>query len=331
MKKNGILYLVFVGFFILMPVFGLQAAEKTIVLKAGGVSPASADVSIAAIQFTKFFEEQTKGKAKVEFYPASILGSTENQLENVQSGMQDMFISSIACVTRQITDFKITSLPYAFRSAEHLRKYIESPLGQEYQKVLISKWNQRILSYNWWRLPRVIFAKKPIFKIEDMKGLKFRIPSEPMPDKYVPAWGAVPNRIAWGEYYLALKEGVVDMGESCAENIYSMRFYIAAPYITMLNFAYDSQYVVMNEKRFKSLSRDIQTALINSANKAGDLFTQNLTTQFNIDKAKMIGEGAVFIEINTTPFRDRMMDLAKNLEKENFWSKGLYEKVQQIR
>jgi tripartite ATP-independent transporter DctP family solute receptor len=330
-KKNGTLYLFFVGFFILVPIFGLQAAEKPIVMRAGGISPPASDISICMVQFTKFFEEQTKGKAKIEFYPASILGSAPNQIENVQSGSQDIFNSSIGWVTRQIPDFTISQMPYAFRNQEHLTKFIESPLGQEYQKTLISKWNTRILSYNWWRLPRVIFAKKPIFKIEDVKGLKFRIAELPMYPKYVSAWGAVPTRIAWGEYYLALKQGVVDMGESCAENIYPMKLYEAAPYITMINYAYDLQYMAMNEKRFQSLSPDIQKALIDSANKAGNLFTQTLSGQFEKDKAKMIEEGAAFIEVSSKPFKDRMVDLVKDLEKENFWSKGLYEKVQQIK
>jgi TRAP-type transport system periplasmic protein len=330
-KKIGFLCFVLMVFFILMPVIGLHAAEKAIVLKAGGISPPNSDVSLAAVQMTKFFEEQTKGKVKIEFYPASQLGSAPNQIENVQAGSQDIFLSSIAWVTRQIPDFTITQMPYAFRDEEHLTKFIESPMGKEYQQTLASKWNTRLISYNWWRLPRVIFAKKPILKLEDMKGLKFRIAELPMYTKYVPAWGAVPTRIAWGEYYMALKQGVVDMGESCAENIYPMKLYEAAPYITMINYAYDFQYICMNEKRFKGLSADVQKALVSSANKAGDLFTKGLAGQYQKDKAKMLEEGTVFIEVNTRPFRDRMVDLVKDLEKDNFWSKGLFDKVQQIK
>ena len=323
--------LILLGITIFFLFGNVMAADKPIVLKAGGISPPTADVSIAAVQMTKFFEEQTKGKIKIEFYPASQLGNPPNQVENVQSGMQDIFVCSIAWVTRQVPDFTITQMPYAFRNEEHLTKFIESPMGREYQQTLISKWNTRIISHNWWRLPRVIFAKKPIVKPEDMKGLKFRIAELPMYTKYVPAWGAVPTRIAWGEYYMALKQGVVDMGESCAESIYPMKLYEAAPYITMINYAYDFQYVAINEKRFKSLSPEIQKALVTSANKAGDLFTKNVSSQFEKDKLKMIEEGAVFIEAASKPFKEKMADLAKDLERENFWSKGLFDKVQQIK
>ena len=330
-RKMGGVCFVLVGFIVFAPGLGLCAPEKAIVLKAGGISPPTSDVSIAAIQMTKFFEEQTKGKYKIEFYPASQLGSAPSQIENVQSGMQDIFLSSIAWVTRQIPDYTITQMPYAFRDEEHLTKFIESPMGKEYQQTLTSKWNTRLISYNWWRLPRVLFTKKPIYKIEDIKGLKFRIAELPMYPKYVSAWGAVPTRIAWGEYYMALKQGVVDMGESCAENIYPMKLYEAAPYISMINYAYDFQYVCINEKRFRSLPADVQKALVNSANKAGELFTKGLAGQFQKDKAKMLEENTVFMEINTKPFRDRMVDLVKDLEKENFWSKELFDKVQQIK
>jgi TRAP-type transport system periplasmic protein len=333
-RKNGTLYFVLVVFFILVPILGLQglqAAEKPIVLRAGGISPPTADISIAMEKFAKLFEEQTQGKAKVEFYAASILGSAPSQIENVQSGGQDMFNSSIAWVTRQIPDFTISQMPYAFRNQEHLVKFIESPMGQEYQKTMISKWNTRIISYNWWRLPRVVFAKKPINKPEDMKGLKFRIAELPLYPKYVSAWGAVPTRLAWGEYYLGLKQGVVDMGESCAENIFPMKLYEAAPYISMINYADDLQYLCINEKRFQSLSPDMKKALYDSANKAGDIFTQGLKAQFEKDKAQMVAKQTVFLYPDIKPFRDRMVPLVKELENEGFWTKGLYEKVQQIK
>jgi TRAP-type C4-dicarboxylate transport system substrate-binding protein len=99
----------------------------------------------------------------------------------------------------------------------------------------------------------------------------------------------------------------------------------------MINYAYDFQYVAVNEKRFKGLSPDLQKALVDSANKAGDLFTKGLSGQFEKDKLKMIEEGTAFIEVNTKSFKEKMADLARDLEKENFWSKGLFERVQQIK
>lgn len=330
MKRNILCLILLICCSFILNVDLLYSSDKPLILRAGGISPPTSDISIAMVEFTKFVEEKTKGRVKIEFYPASQLGSAPNQIENVQSGMQDIFASSISWASRQIPDFNITQYPFVFRNPEHLIKFMQSSLGLEYQKTLISKWNSRIISYNWWRLPRVIFAKKPIFKIEDLKGLKFRIPELPMYVKYVSAWGAVPTRIAWGEYYLALKQGVVDMGESCAENIYPMKFYEAAPYITMINYAYDLQYVVINEKRFQSLLPDIQKIIIDSANKAGELFTQRLKSQFEKDKTKMIEEGTAFIEINNKPFKERALSIVPDLERENFWSKGLFERVQQI-
>jgi len=319
------------AFFVLVPIADSQAGDKTVVLKAGGISPPTADVSIAAVRFCKLVEEKTKGKVKVEFYPASQLGNGPSQLENVTSGVQDFFISSFAWVTRQVKDFSIMQLPYAFRDHEHLTKFMEGPVGRRLRQELIKKWNTRIISYNWWRLPRVIFAKKPIFKLEDLKGLKFRIPALPIWAKYVKAWGATPTRIAWGEYYLALKQGLVDMGESCAENIYNMKFYEVAPYITMINFTYDFQYVAMNETRFQSFPPEIQKAIIEAGREAGDYFSNRVRSQFEKDKKKMMDEGAAFIYVSTKPFEAKIPELAKQLEKENFWTKGLYQKIQQIK
>jgi len=45
----------------------------------------------------------------------------------------------------------------------------------------------------------------------------------------------------------------------------------------------------------------------------------------------MLEEGAAFIEISTKPFRDRMVDLVKDLRKGQLLVEGLFEKVQQIK
>ena len=316
---------------LLVPLAESQAADKPIVLKAGGISPPTADVSIAANRFAKLVGEKTGGKVKVEFYPAQQLGSAPTQLENVTSGAQDFFISSFAWVGRQVKDFAIMQLPFCFKDHEHLKKFMDGPAGDELRQELLKKWKTLVIAYNWWRLPRVIFGKKPIFKLEDMKGLKFRAPALPMYQKYVPAWGAAPTRVAWGEYYLALKQGLVDMGESCAENIYNMKFYEAAPYITMLNFNYDFQYIAMNEKRFQSLPPELQTAIIESGTEAGDYFSERVRVQYEKDKVKMMDEGTAFIYVSTKAWEALTPDLAKACEGENFWRKGLYDQIQQIR
>jgi TRAP-type C4-dicarboxylate transport system substrate-binding protein len=207
---------------------------------------------------------------------------------------------------------------------------MEGSVAKPYWDELSSKWKMKVIAYNWWRLPRVIFATKPIFKLEDMKGLKFRMPNLPMYKKYVPAWGATPTTVAWGEYYLALKQGLVDMGESCAENIYNMKFYEAAPYITMLNFNYDFQMIAINEKRFNGLPADLQKVLVVAGKEAGDYFSGRVGTQFEKDKKKMMDQGTAFIYVSTKPWESTIPALAEDCEKDNFWTPGLYNKIRNI-
>ena len=306
------------------------SAAKPIVLKAGGISPPSADVSIAAVKFTEIIAKKTNGKLKVNFYPAGQLGNAPSQVENITTGVQDLFFCSFGWASKQIKDYVIAMIPYTFRSQDHLDKFLNGPVGTDLKNQMIKKWRTRVLAHNWWRLPKVIFAPKPIFKLEDIKGFKYRCANLPHYTKFVPAWGAVPTKIAWGEFYLALKQGLVDMGESNMENIYNMKFYEVAPYITMLNYAYSFQYVAMNEERYQSLSPEFQKALVETAHEAGDFFSKRVKTQFLKDKEKMKDAGAVFIEVSTKPWSDSMKKLQEELDGK-MWSTGLLEKVRQIK
>jgi len=155
---------------------------------------------------TKFFEEQTKEDIRLNSIglPA---GSAPNQIENVQSGMQDIFLSSIAWVTRRFL-ISPSQMPYAFRDEEHLTKFIEKPDGKGIPADPRQQMEPtRLLSYNWWRLPRVLFTKKPVFKIEDIKGTQVQDCRTPDVYQVCPGMGSGPDRIAWGEYYMALETG----------------------------------------------------------------------------------------------------------------------------
>jgi|SaaInl7_200m_RNA_FD_contig_71_22199_length_1677_multi_5_in_0_out_0_2 TRAP-type transport system periplasmic protein len=329
-KGFGIAVILFFVLMIGTAISGM-AADKPIILKAGGISPPTADVSIAMEYFTKLVEKKTNGKMKVNFYPSGQLGKGPAQLENVTLGVQDIYCSSFAWVGRLVKDFAVLQLPFVFRDHNHLAQFMESDVAKPYRDELQSKWKMRVIAYNWWRLPRVIFAKKPIFTVEDMKGLKFRIANLPMYKKYVPAWGAAPTPVSWGEYYLALKQGLVDMGESCAENIYNKKFYEAAPFMTMLNFNYDFQMIAINEKRFQSLSPDLQKALVDAGKEAGDFFSKRVVDQFEKDKKKMMAEGTAIIYVDTKSWEDTIPGLAAACEKEKFWTPGLYEKIRTLK
>ncbi len=57
---------------------------------------------------------------------------------------------------------------------------------------------------------RQIISKKPIRTVDDLAGLKIRVPNNVMQIKAIQAMGATPTPMPLGEVYPALTRGVID-------------------------------------------------------------------------------------------------------------------------
>ena len=68
-------------------------------------------------------------------------------------------------------------------------------------------------------------SKRPITKVEDMKGLKMRTPPDTMLVDIMQALGAEAQQIKFAELYVALQQGVVDGQENPLMNIHASKLY----------------------------------------------------------------------------------------------------------
>ena len=75
--------------------------------------------------------------------------------------------------------------------------------------------------------------KKPIYKPEDLKGLKIRVQKSQTSLQMVRALGGAGTPISWGELYTALDQGVVDGAENNPPSFYTSGHYEVAKYYTL--------------------------------------------------------------------------------------------------
>jgi TRAP-type C4-dicarboxylate transport system substrate-binding protein len=226
-----------------------------------------------------------------------------------------------------VKDFGILAMPFTFKDLDAVRKFQQGEIYKELKSRMISERGVRIIADNWYRLPKVIVTKRPIKSLEDLKGLNMRMPSM---KTYFDTWkhlGAKPTTIAWSEAFLALKKGVVDGMDSPLGSIYGMKFYQAAPYITMTYHLVAPFNILVNEKKYQELSDTNKKILIDVGHEAGDYYTKLVEDSFKVDKEKMIKAGCQFIEIDTTPFIKASAEVAKKFEGEGMWKKGLFQEI----
>ena len=208
--------------------FAGPVAAKTWNLKLGSKMVENHLESQAIQEFIRLAEKKSGGQIKIIPYFGEVLGNSKVQLENVSTGVQDFYVESYTFFANYVPEFRTHSLPYLFSGNEEYKKFLMSPIEDEMEKKLVDKVGIRIVNdrRNWLRGPyRILVSRRPVTKIEDVKGLKLRQPDNQPTIKTWSAFGASISIIPYSETYLAIQQGMVDAVTCPIANLYSDKFY----------------------------------------------------------------------------------------------------------
>ena len=76
-------------------------------------------------------EATTDGKLCIEIFHSKQLGEEKDTIEQTQFGAIDMNRVSLGPFNNIIEETQIPSLPYIFRSVDHMHKVMDGPVGQQ--------------------------------------------------------------------------------------------------------------------------------------------------------------------------------------------------------
>ncbi len=306
---------------------GLRAGEKSYALQVGGIQSAEDFATQAMKKMADLAKEKSGGSLTIEVFPASQLGDAMTQIEAVGMGSQDMFVDAGGFMSTFAKDKNVESMFFLFDNEAHYRKFLASDTTKDIEDKFLKATRARVIARNWVRVPRCIASKKPIKELADFAGLKMRVPDIKAYLDSIKALGAAPTQVAWGETYLALKQGVVDAAEGPLDALYTMNFYEATKNITLSNHLRDNLVVTINDGKFSGMSEAQRKALVDAAAEAGDWYSAKCKEAAETNVQKMKDAGTAFFEIDIVPLREAVLKRARELEVGGAWTKGLLDKV----
>ncbi len=241
-----------------------QAAKLE--LKLGHIQTEQDFWHLGSLKFKEELEKRSNGEITLKIYPNSTLGGDRDLVEGMQMGTVDFGL-----VAGVLGNFEksigLLELPYLFDSQEEFNKVIHGPIGEEIAARMVKKSGIRIL--NWWdRGPRQTTSNKPINKLEDLKGLKIRLPEIPAMVNSWRAMGANPTPMAWSEVYTGLQQNVIEAQENPIPFIYGGRINEVQKYIAITDHKYEYVTIAMSEMRWKKLSDAQRQIIVEAANAA---------------------------------------------------------------
>jgi TRAP-type C4-dicarboxylate transport system substrate-binding protein len=210
--------------------------------------------------------------------------------------------------------------PYFAETLEEVAKLRTAPTVVKWNEELASKFGFKVVSFNWVQGYRHFFTNKPIKTPDDLKGLRIRTPPAPIWQESIRALGATPVAMAFGEMYPGLQQRAIDGVELVYNNIPGGRFY------EVLKFANETKHImlinfqVISAKWFDSLPKDLQTALVEECDKAGEATSKKIFELEAKVEEDLKKRGMTIVEPDLAAFRkagDKAFEVLKIQDAKN--------------
>lgn len=283
-----------------------------------------------AVKFAETLEAKGSDSFDVNLIRGQSLGNAQQVMEQHQAGSVDVMYSRPDWLTSNVPDFQVMSWGFTFRDRDHMTAFLNSDVFAEMKQKTVDEMGIRILAAAVDQ-PRILYTREPVSSVDDIQGIKMRVPGI---KAYLRLWetvGTIPTQVAWAEAFLALKTGGVDGAEADASGAYSQKFHVAAPNVTLTNHLMSALHISINEEKWNSLSLGEQIILQDAATEAVGWASETAKTESLAVLDKMVAEGATVSEIDNTPFAEKAGEAVPEMEAEGLWSKGLWQSIRNIK
>ena len=180
---------------------------------------------------------------------------------------------------------------FTFRDADHVLKFMESPIAERIETELTETARLRPITY-FLRGPRYLTSNKPIETVDDVQGFKLRVPDVRM---FIADWSAIganPTPMAFAEVFTALQTGVIDGQENPFAQIWSAKFQEVQDYLSLTGHVYTPAYVLVGKQKFESLPPEVQQVLEETA-KETQAFVYETAAALEDDLLAKLKEGGI--------------------------------------
>jgi hypothetical protein len=205
--------------------------------------------------------DETKGRLNVTVYPQNngVAGSDPAVLKLLQAGDVEFFALMGGLLSAAVPVMDVQGLPFAFHNPGQVYRADDGPLGRYLDKECQAKGIHRLkhgLFENGFR--QMNMRDKAIRTVDDVAGLKIRVPDGEMFRDFFKTMGAEPVSLNINQLYAALKEGRVDGQENPLVVAETNKLYEVTKFVSTTNHMWSGFNMIANQTFWNSLPRDIR-------------------------------------------------------------------------
>jgi len=244
------------GLFVFAGARAVQA--KTIELKfAHFMSPMHIQHQKSFAPFCKKVEELTGGQVKIKIYPGGALGGPKQLPDAAKTGITDIAFIIPSYTTGRFPRTSAFDLPFIFDSASHATRVL---YALAYDYLADDYKDYKVLWFYSCGTGQLHSVTKPIYRVEDLKGMKMRAPSAYM-SKALNICGANPVGMPISKLTMSLEKKVIDGMLTPYSAVIDFRLWDLVKYIAQVDMYLSPMAVVMNKQKWNSLPDAAKNAI----------------------------------------------------------------------
>lgn len=227
------------------------SAEAAQVIKIAGMKPEGEPETVGMHKFGEYLKQLSDGKYEVKVYPNSQLGKEDSYIDQTRRGTIQM------CATgTQMSKFHpamaMLETPMLYDDLDHAHRAMQGDTFKLITDGFDKKSGMRTM--NVFPLGfRHFYTKNPVKNIDDLKGLKMRVPNIPLYTNFAKEAGISGQPMPFAEVMTSIESGAIDGGDSPLTDIASTGVYEYAPEITKTGHILVLHSLFINDKFYNNL------------------------------------------------------------------------------
>ena len=287
-------------------------AAAAIALPATAKEFRSADVhpedypTVMAVKYmSDIISQKTGGKHSIKVYTGNALGGEKDTIEQTKIGALDLVRINVAPMNNICPETMVPTMPFLFRSKEHMRKVLDGPVGDEILKACAAQGFVGLAFYDSGS--RSLYTvKKPVKSLADAKGLKIRVQQSDLWVSLLQAMGANATPMPYGEVYTALKTGLVDGAENNWPSYDTSKHHEVAKFYSQTEHSMAPEMLLMSKKIWDTLTPDEQKIFQAAAKESVPYMRKLWDEKEKKSYDLVVKAGAQVIDVDKKSFQDAM-------------------------
>ncbi len=264
-------------------------------------------------QFKEKAEKYSDGELNIEIYSNSQLGTFGTMATQMKVGLVNVMFIQPDALGEQISIVTANSWPFTFKNADDMVTAWRGPGGKALIAEVEKRSGYRMIAPSW-NVPRWVYSTRNAKSLDDLKGMKIRVPGTAIYVNQIKLLGLSPTPMNIAETFSAMQQNVVEGIEGAIPDMAALSIQEVAKSAVMTGHVLSPKAFLTYGPFVDSLAPKSKEAFVRAANEASDFYGETTKAQEKELIAAFKAKGINFVEPGRTI--DEMAAMEEPLKKQ---------------